>query len=98
MDKLYNNICKNKTSYYTFILPIKIGLLLCSSELYDEVYERVEEIGELLGHLFQAQDDYIDCYGDVNLCGKESCDIKTKKCSWLLKEALLVASAQDVEG
>eukprot|EP00375_Theileria_parva_P000312 XP_762981.1 farnesyl pyrophosphate synthetase [Theileria parva strain Muguga] len=90
--KLFAEICKNKTSYYSFFLPLKLGMVLSGVELSNLFYSKVESISVLIGTLFQAQDDYLDCYGDPEDFGKNGTDIQTKKCSWLLCQALNIAS------
>ncbi|ORM40443.1 Farnesyl diphosphate synthase [Babesia sp. Xinjiang] len=89
---LYYRICKNKTSYYTFFLPIKLGMIISDIDQANINFSKLESVSSLLGHLFQAQDDYLDCYSDPSCSGKEGTDIQTRKCTWLLATAIHVGS------
>lgn len=36
-----------------------------------------------MSHLYQVQDDFIDCFGDSDISGKIGTDIQDNKASWL---------------
>jgi len=87
----YKLIVKYKTAYYTFYLPIAIGMI--TSGVKDkEAFKVVEEICCSMGEYFQVQDDFLDCYGDPAVIGKVGTDIQDNKCSWLVVQALKHAS------
>ena len=85
-------IVRTKTGIYTFYAPLHVALELAGVRA-QPAYERALSFALAVGEYFQAQDDFLDCYGDAAKMGKEGTDIENGKCSWLVVEALRRASA-----
>jgi len=60
-----------------------------------EQYETARSILLEMGHYFQAQDDYLDAFGDPEITGKVGTDIEDNTCTWLVVEALKLATEGD---
>jgi farnesyl diphosphate synthase len=86
MDRL-KSIHKYKTAFYTFYLPVAMGMI-CSGITDRSQYKKALEILLIMGEYFQIQDDVLDCYGTPEQIGKIGTDIQDKKCSWLIVKAL----------
>uniref|UniRef100_A0A915B1M8 Farnesyl pyrophosphate synthase n=2 Tax=Parascaris univalens TaxID=6257 RepID=A0A915B1M8_PARUN len=80
----YGDIVTHKTSYYTCFAPLRIAMLLADRFMYADETER---IAFKLGYLFQAQDDYLDCFGDPLVTGKIGSDLREGKCTWVTCKA-----------
>ncbi|BAM81099.1 farnesyl-diphosphate synthetase [Cyanidioschyzon merolae strain 10D] len=84
-------IYRFKTAIYSFYLPVALGMRLAGirNSLY---YQQAKEILLEMGAYFQAQDDFLDCFGDPVVTGKVGTDIEERKCTWLIVEALKCCS------
>lgn len=92
MDR-YNDIVKYKTAYYSFALPVGLGMRLAG--IHEEKLHKLSRKVLLeMGHFFQVQDDFLDCFGDPAVTGKHGTDIRDGKCSWLIVVALQRANKQ----
>ncbi|CAH1785976.1 unnamed protein product [Owenia fusiformis] len=95
MEK-YSAIVKWKTAFYSFYLPVACAMY--QAGLNDEVsHQNAKTILLKMGHFFQIQDDYLDCYGDPKVIGKVGRDIEENKCSWLIVQALQRASPEQLQ-
>ncbi|KAM7537356.1 hypothetical protein Aperf_G00000067490 [Anoplocephala perfoliata] len=88
----FASIAKWKTSYYSFVLPVVAGMLLADVK-NEMLISNAKSILLEIGEYFQAQDDYLDVYGDTEVTGKVGTDIADGKCSWVISTALEKASA-----
>ncbi|XP_039774349.1 farnesyl pyrophosphate synthase-like isoform X3 [Panicum virgatum] len=101
----YRRIVKYKTSYYSFYLPFKKGLIpfkqvACALLLNDAKLSDYIELKNVLiemGVYFQIQDDYLDCFGDPEVIGKVGTDIEDYKCSWLIVQAMELANENEMK-
>ena len=92
--ELYKAIVTAKTSYYSFFLPVALAHYQLEIAA-PQTLERAKEILFPIGEYAQAQDDFLDVYGDPERTGKQGTDIKDNKCTWFIVEALGIANAEE---
>lgn len=91
----YQRIVKYKTAYYTYWLPLMMGLAV-SGSLKEVDAKATEEVAVLMGEYFQVQDDVMDCFTPPEKLGKIGTDIQDAKCSWLAVTFLATAAPEQV--
>lgn len=92
MDK-YRFIVIYKTAYYSFYLPVALALHQLNIGTPENL-KQAEDILIPMGEYFQVQDDYLDNYGLPEHIGKIGTDIMDNKCSWLVNQALQIATPE----
>lgn len=92
MEK-YRFIVIYKTSYYSFYLPVALALHQLNIGTAANL-KQAEDILIPMGEYFQIQDDYLDNFGLPEHIGKIGTDIQDNKCSWLVNQALLIATPE----
>jgi farnesyl diphosphate synthase len=95
MEK-YSAIVKYKTAFYSFYLPVALAMYMAGIN-DDESHAKAKTILLQMGHFFQVQDDYLDCFGAPEVIGKIGTDIQDNKCGWLIVKALEIASEEQKE-
>ncbi|XP_063788908.1 farnesyl pyrophosphate synthase-like [Pseudophryne corroboree] len=83
----YKAIAKYKTAFFCFYLPIAAAMFMAGID-QEEDLRNAKAIVLEMGEVYQAQNDYLDCYGDPSIMGRAGTDIEEKKCTWLVVEAL----------
>ncbi|KAF4672944.1 hypothetical protein FOL47_011214 [Perkinsus chesapeaki] len=85
-----------KTAYYSFWLPVALGMAMAEFPEDQTDYAKTKEACISLGNYFQAQDDVLDVFGDPEVIGKVGTDILESKCSYVyLKARELLEAADD---
>ena len=92
MDK-FSFIVVYKTAFYSFYLPVALALHYLQLATPGNL-KQAHDILIPLGHYFQAQDDFLDCFGTPEQIGKIGTDIQDNKCSWVVNTAISMASPE----
>lgn len=87
-------IHKLKTSYYTIINPLQLGIILAGNLTLLKL-RAVKNFGENLGLAFQLQDDILGMFGDEKVLGKSvTSDMEEGKNTLLITYALKKATQE----
>ena len=82
----WTSIVTYKTAFYSFYLSVAFAMVYAG--ITDQAaYDSARNILIKMGVYFQAQDDYLDCYGTPEQIGKIGTDIESKKCGFLFCHA-----------
>ncbi|KAI1762719.1 terpenoid synthase [Hypoxylon sp. FL1150] len=87
----YTFIVIYKTAYYSFYLPVALALYQLNIATPKNL-KQAHDILIPMGEYFQVQDDYLDNFGLPEHIGKIGTDIQDNKCSWLVNQALKIAT------
>ncbi|EME43289.1 hypothetical protein DOTSEDRAFT_72634 [Dothistroma septosporum NZE10] len=89
----YTFIVIYKTAYYSFYLPVALAMHFAGLAT-ERNLKQAEDILIPMGEYFQVQDDYLDNFADPSVLGKIGTDIQDNKCSWLVNQALKIATPE----
>jgi len=92
----YRRIVKYKTAYYSFYLPVALAMLMAGINS-TPAFTTALDILLPMGEYFQIQDDYLDCFGNPATIGKIGRDIEENKCCWLICQAILNGTPQQID-
>lgn len=82
----WTSIVTYKTAFYSFYLSVAFAMVYAGIT-DQQAYDSAREILIKMGVYFQAQDDFLDCYGTPEQIGKIGTDIESKKCGFLFCNA-----------
>ena len=96
-QKSVATIHKYKTVEYTGVLPLVFGALLAGKK--DKTWlANLEKYGQILGRIFQIQDDVIGSFGDSQKSGKANdSDIKQARWTKLTEVLFTKANSKDLK-
>jgi len=93
-DQQYLAMVRDKTCWYSFIHPLRVGTLLGCGAVGDDAFV---ELGFLIGAVFQIHDDLLNLVGDADAYDKDlGCDLVEAKRTLPVLHLLLHGSPAEV--
>jgi len=94
LEKDILNVCKHKTSFYSFVNPLKIGVALAGAN--DKLLRKVEEFALPIGIAFEIRDDILGLFAPNKKIGKPiASDIEENQPNLLIFKTLNLAKGRD---
>ncbi|MEV2251749.1 polyprenyl synthetase family protein [Streptomyces sp. NPDC050147] len=94
-DGLLAAVCEYKTSRYSILGPMRLGLLAAGQDPMEHE-ESLHRYARLAGLSGQLRDDYLDLFGDPDLTGKpRGADLRAGRHTSLTRELLAVTGGDD---
>lgn len=90
-NELLSFVAAHKTSAYTFCLPALLALHYLGRASTRNLAQ-AQSLLMCIGSYYQAQDDFLDVFGDPAVTGKVGTDIQDNKCTWVLVQAMQSAN------
>lgn len=57
--------------------------ILCCRYSDENVFNDIKDISNEIGHYYQVQNDFLDCFAEPGVLNKPGTDIEDGKCTWL---------------
>ncbi|MEU1329434.1 polyprenyl synthetase family protein [Streptomyces sp. NPDC005865] len=94
-EELLETVCEYKTSRYSILAPLRLGLLAAGEELAEHE-ESLRRYAVPAGISGQMRDDYLDLFGDPDVTGKPiGADLRAGRLSYLVRDLLAATDGDD---
>ncbi|MGW6054307.1 polyprenyl synthetase family protein [Streptomyces sp. NPDC055189] len=94
-EALLETVVEYKTSRYTILAPLRLGLLAAGQDLAEHE-ESLRRYAQLAGLSGQIRDDYLDLFGDPDATGKpRGADLRAGRLTYLTRQLLAVTSGDE---
>ncbi|MGW1818172.1 polyprenyl synthetase family protein [Streptomyces sp. NPDC002125] len=94
-DGLLETVCEYKTSRYSILAPLRLGLLAAGEDLAEHE-ESLHRYAALAGVSGQMRDDYLDLFGDPDVTGKPlGADLRAGRLTYLVRDLLAATDAEE---